>query len=341
MIIRKSIRRIALIVMGTLLFVQGYAQHTTTFNFTETAPDRVLRVMEKNANALFAEINRKYDQYESQLDLPSSGIGKDARDRITTMWALSHFYCTRTSMNAHVFRMISSDAYQVRNIPIYYKNGESDEYSYQSVVLEFDLTGKIIDLYCSIPEHDIKRADGSVVTDFRHKEQINNFVNNFFTAYNCKDLDLIEKMYSEDALIITGRVVHYKTSKNNDFSKTITNNTRIDYSIQNKQQYMAKLKSVFMRNEYINIKFNGVEIIQSEANPKIFGVRLNQYWHVSKNANVKGYYDEGKLFLIIDFTNEEQPEVWVRTWQPFQDANGNPIYYSEEDYFSIGDFQIE
>ena len=328
-------RRIALIVIGTLLFVQGYAQRTTTFIFKEAAPDRVLRVMEKNANALFAEINRKYDQYESQLDLPSSGIGKDARDRITTMWALSHFYCTRTSMNAHVFRMISSDAYQVRNIPIYYKNGESDEYSYQSVVLEFDLTGKIIDLYCSIPEHDIKRADGSVVTDFRHKEQINRLINRYYTAYYNKDVNVIEKLFSEDAMIVMGKTLKYYKAE----GKTYANHS-IEYSVQNKNQYLAKLRKIFQKNSFINIKFDNVSIVQSKANPKFFGVRLNQYWKVSNNFNA-GYYDEGCLFFIIDFTNEEQPEVWVRTWQPFQDANGNPIYYSEEDYFSIADFQIE
>lgn len=338
---RKSIRRFALIVIGTLLFVQGYAQNSITFKFSETAPEQVLRVMESNAKALFSEINRKYDQDNSQLSLSSSAVTDFARNRIANMWAVSHFYCTRTNMVTRVLKMVSSDTYQVRNIPVCYLEGESQEYQNRLAVLEFDKSGKISDFYCTLPEHEIRRADGSVVTDFRHKEQINNFVNNFFTAYNCKDLDLIEKMYSEDALIITGRVVNYKTSPDYEYSTTITNNSKIIYSVQNKKEYMSKLRGIFSRNEYINIKFDGVEIIQSEANPKIFGVRLNQYWHVSRNAKVPGYYDEGKLFLIIDYTNEERPEIWVRTWQPFQDANGKPIHYSEEDFFAIGDFPIE
>ena len=337
---RKSIRRIAFIIIGTLLFGQVHAQHATTFKFSETAPEYVLRNMEKNANALFSEINRKYDQDESQLNIKTCAT-EFAQNRIANMWAVSHFYCTRTNMVTRVLKMVSSDTYQVRNIPVCYLEGESQEYQNRLAVLEFDKSGKISDFYCTLPEHEIRRADGSVVTDFRHKEQINNFVNNFFTAYNCKDLDLIEKMYSEDALIITGRVVNYKTSPDYEYSTTITNNSKIIYSVQNKKEYMSKLRGIFSRNEYINIKFDGVEIIQSEANPKIFGVRLNQYWHVSRNAKVPGYYDEGKLFLIIDYTNEERPEIWVRTWQPFQDANGKPIHYSEEDFFAIGDFPIE
>lgn len=341
---RNSIRRIALIVLGTLLFGQVHAQHATTFKFSETAPAQVLRVMENNANALFSEINRKYDRDNSQLNLSSSVVNDFARNRIANMWAVSHFYCTRTSMNTRVLKMVSSDTYQVRNIPVCYKEAESDEYRYQHIVLEFDRNGKIIDLYCTISEHEYTNviANSNEVTDLRHREQINNFVSNFFTAYNLgkEGLDLIDKMYSEDALIITGKVVNYKTSSKSDLSRTLTNNQRIEYSIQNKQQYMAKLRRIFNNNSYINIRFDGVEIIQSEANPSIYGVRLNQYWHVAKDANYKGYSDEGKLFLVIDFRNEEQPEIWVRTWQPFKDDDGNDIIYSEEDMWRMGDFNF-
>lgn len=335
-----TIKRVALFVLGTFLFVNGYAQHSTTFKFSETAPDYVLRNMEKNANALFAEINKKYDLDKSQLDITSTCATKDAQERIVNMWAVSHFYCTRTSMNTRVMKMVSSNSYQVRNIPICYKDGEGDD-RYRHIVLEFDLSGKISDLYCVLPDHEITRADGSIVKDFRHKEQINNFINIFFTAYNCKDISLIEKMYSDNALIITGKVVKNSPRTNNDLSKKLSNSTRIYYLVQTKKDYITRLKGVFARNEYINIKFDGVEIIQSEANPKIFGVRLNQYWHVSRNDKVPGYYDEGKLFLIIDFTDEEQPLIWIRAWQPFQDSNGKSIHYSEEDFFSIGDFDFE
>ena len=340
---RKSIRRIAFIIIGTLLFGQVHAQHATTFKFSETAPAQVLRVMENNANDLFSEINRKYDQNDSRLNLSSSSVTSFARNRIANMWAVSHFYCTRTSMNTRVLKMVSSDMYQVRNIPVCYKEAESDEYRYQHIVLEFDRNGKISDLYCTISEHEYTNviANSNEVTDLRHRERINNFVSEFFTAYNCKDLDLIEKMYSEDALIITGKVVNYKTSSKSDLSRTLTSNQRIEYSIQNKQQYMAKLRRIFNNNSYINIRFDSIEMIKSDANPKIYGVRLNQYWHVAKTAKDSGYSDEGKLFLIIDFSNEEQPEVWVRTWQPFKDANGREIRYSEEDMWRMGDFIFE
>ena len=319
---KNSIKRIALIVLGSLLFIQVHAQHATTFKFSETAPEQVLRVMENNANALFAEINSKYDLDNSQLDLTSSIVLEFAQKRIANMWAVSHFYCTRTSINTRVLKMVSSDTYQVRNIPVCYKEAENDEYRYQHIVLEFDKDGRISDIYCTISELD----QSIVITnmDYKDRELINRFLNNYFTAFICKDLDMIGKIFSEDVQFFTGKAAK-----------------EIKYSAQNKEQYLAKLRRIFQRDSFINIKIDGVEIIQSEANSKIYGVRLNQYWHVSGNASEKGYYEEGKLFLFIDFTNENLPWIVVTAWQPFKDANGNPIEYSEEDFFYLGDFQIE
>lgn len=336
----KTNKRIVLIILGIMVSISTYAQHTTSFKFSETAPEYVLRNMERNANALFSEINKKYDLSGSVLDISKCSTAS-AQERINGMWKVRHFYCTRTSVVTRVLKMVSSDTYQVRNIPVCYPGGDSQEYQYQFVILEFDKSGMITDFYCSLPEHELVIPDDNPVPDLRHREQINNFISNFFTAYNCKDIDLIEKMYSEDALIITGKVINYKTNRNNELSKTLTNNPKIEYSIQNKKEYITRLKGVFERNDYINIKFDGVEIAKSEANPKVYWVRLNQYWHVSKHAKESGYYDEGKLFLIIDFTNEDRPEIWVRAWQPFQDANGKQIHYTENEYFSIGDFAFE
>ena len=140
----KSIRIVAFIALGTLLFGQVHAQHATTFKFSETAPEYVLRNMEKNANALFSEINRKYDQDESQLNIKTCAT-EFAQNRIANMWAVSHFYCTRTSMVTRVLKMVSSDTYQVRNIPVCYLEGESQEYQNRLAVLEFDKSGKISD----------------------------------------------------------------------------------------------------------------------------------------------------------------------------------------------------
>ncbi len=340
-----SIKHLALITICSLLIIQANAQYATIFNFSETAPEQVLQIMEKNANSLFSEIYKKYNQNDSQLYLPLSVVTKSAKEKIDTMWKCSHFYCTEPNLNLSVMKRSFTETYEVRNIPLCYCEGD-DEYKCKFIVLEFDRYGKISNLSLTLPKHDISTiiTKGRIVTNEKEREDIQiieDFIDIFFDAYNCKNIALLEKMYSEEALIITGKVVDYKTHSNNEFSRTLTNNTKIEYSIQSKKEYLQKLKGIFVRNDFINIRFDGVEIIQSAENPNRYGVRLNQYWHVSKKANIPGYYDEGKLFLIIDLTDQDNPEIWVRTWQPFRDNWGNPITYSNKDFFKMGDFIFE
>ncbi len=348
-----SIKRLTLIALGTLLFFQVQAQYATTFVFSETAPYPVLRTMENNAHALCAEIYRKYDKENSQLNIPPSVATVSAREKIETMWDCSHFYCTAPTANAIVMKRVGTDWYEVRNVPVYFCEGETDEYRNNHIVLVFNSAGKICDIGITPPKQDYIKilANGKEVTGENAREiedikMIEDFIDDFFSAYNCKNLDLLEKVYSEEALIITGRVVNYKTHsrRNNEFSRTLTNNTEIVFSIQSKSDYMKKLEGIFARNEFINIRFDGVQIVQSPGNPNRYGVWLNQYWHVAKKIDApdRDYYrDEGKLFLLIDFTERDEPLIWVRTWQPFRDKKGNLIHYSEDDIWSFDDFPFE
>jgi len=339
---QKFIRQFATIFLGCLWCAQSYAQHTTEFLFTETAPDYVRQAMQANAKALFAEINRAYDQNKQGLTLSGDNLSKEAIERIQTLWAVSHFYCTETSITARVLK--SSDKnntakkYQVRNIPVYFAEGETDEDRYQDMVIEFTLSGQISDLYNAIAPTQYPKIweKSNGVTDGRRRQIILEFVENFRTAYNTKDLPYLDKVYSEDALIITGKVKKADNAINLDKPKVMdAKKVNLEYSVQDKRTYLANLKRAFDRNAYINIKFDNIVVKQHEGNPDIYGVLLIQSWNSST------YSDKGWLFLIIDFKDEDNPLIWVRTWQPTKDENGKEVHYETEDIFGLGDFIFE
>jgi len=56
-------------------------------------------------------------------------------------------------------------------------------------------------------------------------------------------------------------------------------------------------------------------------------VLLNQRWITPT------YTDEGILFLLIQFNKDENPLIWVRTWQ---DANETP----KDEVFGFHNFKI-
>ena len=321
-------------LLGCFLCTQAYAQqHKTEFTFSETVSTNLLRIMEANANAVFAEIHRAfYNQNTSGLTLSLSNVeNNEAIQRIQNLWATSQFRCTETSVITRVLK--SSNGYQVRNIPVYFE--KADQEKYQNIVIEFTSSGKISDIYIALPEHQYAKIMGNSnkVEDLRQRQIILDFCENFRTAYNRKDLNLIEDVFSDDALIITGKVMQ-RQSKRGDMPVLISS-PQIVYKEYNKKEYIDNLKLVFKRNSYINVKFDDIVVRQHDVKKFIYGVTLKQSWNSST------YNDEGWLFLLIDYKDENKPLIWVRTWQPFEDpVTKQKIHYNNEDIFGLSHFSF-
>jgi hypothetical protein len=86
---------------------------------------------------------------------------------------------------------------------------------------------------------------------------------------------------------------------------------RVVYQTQTKKEYIETLKNrIFKYNKYVNIVFDEIKIVKDLKYPDLYGVNLKQLW------NTSGYKDVGYLFLMIDFKDENNPTIHVRTWQP-------------------------
>ena len=329
---KKTIWHLATLLLHIFFCAQVYAQHTTEFLFSETAPDYLRKMMQSNAEAVFKEVNLACDQNKSGLALSLSNVTQDGIKRIQSIWSTSHFYCTETYITTRVLK--SSNGYQVRNIPLFFIQGSKPEDQYQDIVIEFTREGKINDMYIAIAPHQYAKImeNSNEVNDWRYRQMIIELVENFRTAYNRKDIPFLEDIFSDDALIITGKVL---TPQKRGDVPVAFNQAQIQYSVYNKKQYIANLKRIFGINSYINIKFEEIVVTRHEGNPNIYGVTLKQNW------NSTTYSDEGWLFLMIDYEDENNPLIWVRTWQPFTDPNtGRPIRYNTEDIFGLGSFPV-
>ena len=125
-------------------------------------------------------------------------------------------------------------------------------------------------------------------------------------TYSNATLRNTERIFSDDALIITGKYVKVRPNEYSQFK----DNRIIKYNKQTKQQYIKNLKYSFGLKEYINIKFEQSEIRKAGKGGNIFGVQIKQNFFSSN------YGDVGYLFLIVDLNNVEEPIIHVRTWQP-------------------------
>ena len=135
-----------------------------------------------------------------------------------------------------------------------------------------------------------------------------NFLEDYQTAYAFKQIDYLDKIFSDNALIIIGHVVEEKPISTD--GRQFGNNKKVEYTRKSKDEYISTLKTQFDNKSYINIHFTDLNVRHAADNDEeVFGVQVHQYYHSSN------YSDDGYLFLMVDL-REELPIIHVRTWQP-------------------------
>jgi hypothetical protein len=145
------------------------------------------------------------------------------------------------------------------------------------------------------------------------RENIVSFMENYKTAYSLERLDYIRDILADDAVIIVGNVVKrrnrgmedglYLSKKGEDI---------ITYNRCSKDDYIDKLEKCFNRNDFINLRFTDHQIQWLEKFEKQTIMAIN----IRQEYNSSTYSDEGYLFLLIDMTDTNAPQIKVRTWQP-------------------------
>ena len=77
--------------------------------------------------------------------------------------------------------------------------------------------------------------------------------------------------------------------------------------------------------------FDEIRGVMHPTKSEWYGVILHQGWTSDR------YHDDGWLFLLWDFSNEDHPTIHVRTWQPDK-IEGKKL--PDEEIFSLDDFNI-
>ena len=235
-----------------------------------------------------------------------------AKKSVESIYASSPFYCTDEEFAAHVW--VYSNSFEARNIPIMltHKGEKFGDESFVYAVAEFDNSGTITDFRLQISTHDASRweelkEEYNEVTDLRQQEIVLRTLENFRTAYCRKDIQTIEDMFSDQALIITGRVTQRVTQGDRRMMTP-----KVTYNRQTKQEYIANLKKAFLRNKFVKVDFEpaSIEIKRSDKDHSMFGIKLKQSWESTN------YSDKGTLFLIFQFPEGRDPIIHVRTWTP-------------------------
>ena len=313
-------------LMATMV-IQGKAEKVT-FTISDGIDNAAIKSkIENTVSSILSEVNAAQDAGRSLNFSAMGNVGTRVQQSMAMLWENSPFFCTDDEIIEHC--LTTGTGYQVRNIPLLMtppEDGEFGEDEYQEAVISFDKQGNVESFYLSISMNLYMNVIKSnlELTDLRRRQLILDYVEQFRTAYNKKDINFLNQVFSDDALIITGKVIMQKHAEGFTSQK-------IQYNKQSKEQYIKNLRGVFQRNSYIKVTFDDIEVMRHPVNPNFYGVTLLQGWTSGS------YHDDGYLFLLWDFTNEEAPQIHVRTWQPDK-IGGKPL--PKDEVFSLSDFDI-
>lgn len=176
-----------------------------------------------------------------------------------------------------------------------------------------------------IATNDIMNRNASGWSD-GVREQIMEFMENYKTAYCLQRLDYIKSIFADDAIIIIGNIVKRKDMTPNERQISLEGQDVIKYNRYSKDEYIRNLAKCFKNNEFINLRFtnNDVQWLEKYEKEKLFAIQIGQEYNSST------YGDKGYLFLLVDMTNRDEPQIKIRTWQP------NEV--SMDKLYNAGDF---
>jgi len=311
----------------TCLLTSSWAQSEVMFELAQGIQDGQLKQkIEVQVSRLLTEINNAAAENRS-LNLQKIEITQEARQRLVNRWERSsHFRCEDSEIVEKCLQDVNG--YEIRNIGIQQLNEEGKR---QELCINLSPKGSITDVHpvwdTRLWEKEVMRNSKDVV-DARRRTELLSFVERFRSFYDEKDIDALDKIFSDDALIITGSVIKRKQVKNDSPSLR----SEVVYRRQTKQQYLKNLTMTFKKNDFIKLTFDDIQMGRHGATGKenIYWVALHQHWASSS------YEDDGYVFLVWEFPkNDEPPVIHVRTWQPDR-IDGQVV--SEEDRLNINDF---
>lgn len=319
-------KKLLLLFVVALIATSSKADNVT-FTVSDGIDNATIKSkIESSVSRMLTEINAAQAAGRN-LNFAAMGVDTRVQQSMAMLWENTPFVCTDEEIIEHC--ITTGSGYQVRNIPLMMKptgEREFNEDEYQEAVISFDRQGNVESFYLSISMNLYMNVIKSnlELTDLRRRQLILDYVEQFRTAYNQKDINFLNQVFSEDALIITGKVI--TTKHREGFTSQ-----KIQYNKQSKEQYITNLRHVFQNTKYIKVQFDEIEVMRHPVNPNFYGVTLLQGW----TSNT--YHDEGYLFLLWDFTDENAPQIHVRTWQPDK-IGGKPL--PKDEIFTLDDFDI-
>lgn len=340
--IMKSIIISVLMLLAGAIAVNAAKSNVLEFDITGGTygiSPSVKRAMEENTVKLLTMLSDRQLAGSKTLDFSGISISPVAQTTIKQMWKYQPLRVWVDDgdelplIQQNLLRIQGVNSYQIRNIPVrVFPNDTPGKNRKSEVAINFSPNGTIVDFNITIEKSQYENllADAVSVQDVENRKMLAFWMDQLKMAYDSKDLPTLMKMYDKEATIVTGVRATRKANINPE--ALFVSNAKYNYYVKNYEQYMQSLKDVFKKNKNITVDFRDQEygyneIItmtdeNGEVTPRYYMVWCTQDWKGTT------YSDVGRLFLLWDFKNPDEPVILVRAWTEPDD----PKQFSDQDF---------
>lgn len=284
----------------------------STASFTSIAPNKFVRP----AEATTSDHSQAMEQIIAAIKAKRPGDVRDlfADDALASFSRLTRYGNAKIVGTPHLTYMPTDGGTQARGLQVNFsfKNGVRRNFT-ENLVFTFSPQGKVTNVAFGLDRTSEDDIMGRRTYPEDCRKLLVDFIQNYQTAFALKDIDFIESIFDDRALIIVGKVL--KDAPSFDEGIRQTAGERYQYNRYTKKEYVAQLKQSFASKEFINLRFNNVNVRKSENGGEIYGIQLEQDYYSSN------YNDHGYLFLEINLNDRSNPLILVRTWQPQPDPD--------------------
>lgn len=258
-------------------------------------------------------INKKadYSSLENVMRSVETAISTRAYDDVRSLFTDEAFANFKRLVKYGNASIIGQPAYDFldfgetticRSIPMRFMFRNNKQFV-ENVTFRFNKNGKIESLAFTLSKVAMDDIIGNEKWERSSRLTLMSFLEDYQTAYALGDIDYLESIFSEKALIIVGNKVERTV-----LSDGIVIRGNVKYDTISKKNYIERMRTHFNTKEYINLNFTDTEFQRASNGEEFYGIRVRQEYFSSN------YGDVGYLFLLVDL-RKELPVIHVRAWQ--------------------------
>ena len=205
----------------------------------------------------------------------------------------------------------TATGWELRRVRVLTAYAALQQQSQEYLVLDFDEQGNFNDVNFGTMDWLYQKfvEEGTYGNDWGNRQVIVKFVERYRTAFLSRNMEMLDSMFADEAMIIVGRVLKKGVTNISYQYEQKESQPDIAYLQYTKEQYLKNVRNNFKNAKDIALKFSSFSIIRKNGEQGVYGINMRQQYQ--SNA----YADEGHLFLLVDFL-QVHPQIYVRSWQP-------------------------